>query len=613
MIGTRQLAADPGFGLAGADYVSDREVKYVHVLSDVDGAGPLNVDGALVIFDIAVLSDCEDLFASLAAGRAAGVVVAGALTDADLRAVRNHAVRCRLPLLTSTRPHFQWKTTLAGQAKGMITEAIRLHASRLSALCGLLDSPAMDMPQAIADLLSRELGAEVVVSVGGKFVAAAPAAAPFALASVLKSPNRRWQTTLAGRFARIAPLGKNPDQFLAMALKDPHGLSDKALVSHAAKLIGLALSSGEADFTQALSEIRFSAFQMLMTGHVTYAQRVMASVSPGLLDEEEAQVFIISCGESSRNAVMAEVDKYLGDATLAVRCPAYPDQIINVIPKQLGHDPEEDVSRLLTAFTEAKVRVGGSSPYPLVSLGSAYAEALDALGRTMRGSEKMIVTRTKAVGLADILPADLARTWASGVLYPVLVSPGGQEIISSVAMALEFTTTKAARILDIHRNTLHRRVANVFADIGYASDRTLDRITVSLAIQIIAALGADLSPDKTVSLHDVLTVKPVRDWAESFLDPLNIDDGKLLKTAREWVLAEFDVDAAGAQLGIAGRTVRHRIERAEPLMEKDLITIWPPTVDDPGEQRLSGIRPLTVALYASALPGGIRPALNPRS
>jgi hypothetical protein len=222
----------------------------------------------------------------------------------------------------------------------------------------------------------------------------------------------------------------------------------------------------------------------------------------------------------------------------------------------------------------------------------------------------MIVNRTKVVGLADILPVDLARTWASGVLYPVLVSPGGQEIISSVAMALEFTTTKAARILDVHRNTLHRRVASVFSDIGYASDRTLDRIVVSLAIQIIAAHGADLSPDKMVSLHDVLKVDPVREWSEKFLSPLTADGGKLLQTAREWVLAEFDVDAAGAQLGIAGRTVRHRIERAEPLMEKDLITIWPPTVEDPGEQRLSGIRPLTVALYASALPGGIRPALN---
>ncbi|MFD0509360.1 hypothetical protein ACFQ0G_53640 [Streptomyces chiangmaiensis] len=307
---------------------------------------------------------------------------------------------------------------------------------------------------------------------------------------------------------------------------------------------------------------------------------------------------------------MAEVEKDLGDAIIPVRCPAYPEHIINVVPVQAGLDPEQDMGRLLTTFEGAEVSVGGSSTYPLGNVGGAYMEALDALSRTEYRKVKMIVNRTKAVGLVDVLPADLARAWASRALHPVLAT-SGQEILNAVAIALEFKTTKAARIIRISRNTLHRRVAKVFADVGCNPGRTLDRIVVSLAIQIIATHGVDTSHDHRVSLHEVLSVQPVQTWAEKFLRPLATDDRDLLRTVRAWVLAEFDADTAGAQLNIAGRTVRWRIQTAaEPLMERDLITIWPPTDEDPGEQRLSGIRPLTIALYATTPPGGARPALT---
>ena len=76
------------------------------------------------------------------------------------------------------------------------------------------------------------------------------------------------------------------------------------------------------------------------------------------------------------------------------------------------------------------------------------------------------------------------------------------------------------------------------------------------------------------------------------------------------MLAAFDSEAAGRRLGLGDRAVRRRVRTAETLMECDLITIWPPTDEDPGEQRLSGIRPLTVALYVTTPPGGTRPPLT---
>jgi hypothetical protein len=613
MIGLRQLANIPELGLgATSGGITDREVQSVRLLSDTDWIGE-NIERVLIVSDISFLGDSDRLFATLAARRAAGLVVTGTLSADALNAVRAGASHYGVPLLVSNRTLHQWKTGLAGWVTEMSIAALQQHAARLSSLFDQLRAPGADMVQRIADLLSRELAAEVVISSRGEILAAAPATAPIALASVLTNPDRRQLTTPAGLFARLEPLG-NRDQFLAVALKDPSGSSERALIAHAANALTLALSpSGrldEPDFRQALGEIRLSVFQLLMTGHVTDAQRVMAGVSPGLLDSEEARIFIINCGSAHRDLVLAEMEKDLGDTTLPVRCPAYPEHIINVVPVHTEHDPEQEIGRLLTTFDGARVSVGGSSPYPMANVGAAYTEALEALGRTEYRTEKMIVNRAKALGLADVLPADLARAWASRVLHPVLTATGGMQILSSVAMALEFKTTKASRIIRIHRNTLQRRVAKVFAALGFVPERTLDRVVVSLAIQIVATHGADPSPYREVSLDDVLGVAPVRGWAEKLLRPLATDSRDLLQTVRAWVLAEFDSAAAGHQLRLSDRTVRWRVQTAETLMERDLITIWPPTDEDPGEQRLSGIRPLTVALYVTTPPGGARPPLT---
>ncbi|MEU5061284.1 MULTISPECIES: hypothetical protein [unclassified Streptomyces] len=54
----------------------------------------------------------------------------------------------------------------------------------------------------------------------------------------------------------------------------------------------------------------------------------------------------------------------------------------------------------------------------------------------------------------------------------------------------------------------------------------------------------------TASLHEVLSGQEVSAWAAKFLRPLAADPKDLLHTLRTWVLAEFDPDAAGAQLHV---------------------------------------------------------------
>ncbi|MGW2082224.1 helix-turn-helix domain-containing protein [Streptomyces sp. NPDC001939] len=614
MFDIRQLTQLPEYGLRlYTDRLGDREVHAVQLLSESDWIGR-NVENALIVTSSNFLGDHELLFRTLAAGRAAGLVVTNAPAEASMHTLHHAALRYGLPLLTSRHGLPQWKASLAAQVGDLSVASARQHAARLGMLLDGFRAAPADVPVRVAELIARELDADVVVSARGQILACAPPAAAVTLGPVLQNPDRRQQTTPSGHFARMEPLAATPDGVLAVARRDPYTPSARDLITHAANTLGTTLASvgahrvdGEA---QALTQIRLATFQMLMTGHTTDAQRVMAGVVPGLLDSDEARIVITDCAQAPRDTVMAEMEKHLDGAALSVRCPAYPQHIISVLPDRPGREDScERVRQLLGSFHNARVSAGGSLPHPLQDIAVAYGEALDALLRAAQRAEPMVVTATRTPGLAEILPSGPARAWASNLLRPILTMQGGQEVLHSLGIALEFKTTAAARIIGVHRNTLHRRISKAFADIGCRPDRTLDRVVVSLALQIIGAHGPDLSGRHTASLNDVLSGQELPAWASKFLRPLAADPKDLLHTLRTWVLAEFDPDAAGAQLHVSGRTVRWRVQEAEPLMEKDLITIWPAGDEDPGEQRLSGIRPLVIALYATTPPGAVRPPL----
>jgi predicted DNA-binding protein (UPF0251 family) len=611
MFSLRDLSAIPEFGIRSG-VATDREVHCALILSGNHWIGT-NVEKALIVSNVANLRVVDRLMQTLSAGHAAGLVVADAPDDASLAELRAAADRHHFPLLTSTRPLSAWKSGLAQSVLELSVARARRHAARLG---GLLDQlkASPDTVTNISGLLARELDAEVVVRGADGILAATPPAAPLSLASVIQRPDRPYQTTPTGMFASTVPLSS--DEVLIVATKDPQARADKEVITHAATALAFALAprsrDTDAPLAAAVRGIRLSAFQLLMTGNATHAQRVMAGVAPGLLDSESARVFIIDCARADRDTVMAEVERNLEGQALAVRCPAYHEHIIIVVPQQPGHDAEHEILRLREAFRTADVAVGGSVPHPLEGVGNAYGEAADALARAAHHPERTVITAPRAPGLVDILPAGPAYAWASGFLQPILGMPkSGAQILEATAMALEFRTSAAARIIGVHRNTVARRVSQVCAGVGLNPERTLDRIALSLAIQIVNVHPRDDSGHRhDASLHNLLTHSHVRAWADKALRPLADDRRDLLRTLRAWVLAEFNADAAAARLGIATKTVRSHIRAAEPLLEKDLITGLPQDMEEEeGEQRLSGIRPLTVALYATTPPGGARPAL----
>ncbi|UGQ15662.1 helix-turn-helix domain-containing protein [Yinghuangia sp. ASG 101] len=597
----------PEFGTA-AEFGADREVHRALILPDEPGIGG-DIEKALIVATVARLRAADRLVQTLSVGRAAGLLVADAPDTASLAAIREAAVRHHLPLLTSTRSLAVWESELARTVVDLCVASARRHSARLGALLEHL-RPSSDTASDISGLLARELDADVVVRSADGILAAAPPAAQLSLASVTHQPDVPHQTTPGGMFARTVPL--SPDETLIVATKEPQSRADRAVVTHAATALAFALAPrphpADAPFAAAVRGIRLSAFQLLMTGHAIHAQRVMAGVTPGLLDTETARVFIVDCARADRDTVMAEVERRLDSRTLPVRCPAFHEHIIIVVPRHHEHDAERELCRLREAFASADVSLGGSPPHPLEGVGDAYAEAADALTRAAHHPERTVVASSRTPGLVDILPAAPARAWADRFLHPILSMPReGRQILEATAMALEFRTSAAARVIGVHRNTVARRVNQVCGGVGINPERTLDRIALSLAIQIVHTHHASSTDDADASLHNLLTHTRVRAWAETALRPLADDRRDLVRTLRAWVLSEFSADTAAARLGIATKTVRSHIRAAEPLLRKDLITGIPQDGEDT-EQRLSGIRPLTVALYATTPPGGVHPA-----
>lgn len=612
MFSLRDLSEIPEFGISpGA--ASDREVHGALILSGNQWIGA-DIEKALIVSNAANLQVADRLFQTLSLGRAAGLVVADAPDETLLAEIREAAARHRFPLLTSTRSLSAWRSDLARAVLDLSVAAARRHSARLGALLEQL-RPTPDTVPNISGLLARELDAEVVVRGADGVLAAAPPAAPLSLASVAQHPDRPHQTTPAGLFARTVPLSAH--EFLIVATKGPQSRADRAVVTHAAGALAFALAPRarqvDAPFAAAVRGIRLSAFQLLMTGNATHAQRVMAGVAPGLLDSETARVFIVDCARADRDTVMGEVERSLDGHALAVRCPAYHEHIIIVVPHHPGHDAESELRRLREAFSTADVAVGGSLAHPLEGVGNAYGEAADALARATHHPDRTVITSSRKPGLVDILPAAPARAWAGRFLHPILSMPKeGRQILEATAMALEFRTSAAARIIGVHRNTVARRVNQVCAGVGINPERTLDRIALSLAIQIVGTHPAGRPDAEDVSLHTLLTHPQVQGWADKALRPLADDRRDLIRTLRAWVLSEFNADVAAARLGIATKTVRSHIRAAEPLLEKDLITGLPQDSEEENEQRLSGIRPLTVALYATTPPGTAHPALPTR-
>ncbi|MET7342281.1 helix-turn-helix domain-containing protein [Streptomyces sp. NPDC087866] len=559
----------------------------------------------------------------LADQRAAGLVVA----DAEGRALPPGLVaaarRAALPVLRSTEPVAVWRHTLIPRVTEQRLLSADRHAVRLGRLLDHLAPGPRPAPAELIAWLSGELGADIRLDDARARHAPAPVPAGDA---ALSHPVAVTGQILTAR--RSLPWSASESELLrrtAAVLAPPPPPPPSPLVP--------AGEGRAAQLATSLRAARLAAFQALMTGHIEPAQRILGPLAPGLLDTDDAQIAIIDCASGPRDEVFARVESRLDDDGngLAVRCPAFEGHIIVVAPRP---DPDAHeapaLARLRSLVADNGLLTLGISPVmPVEDIGSGYSMAYDAIA-TARISPTRAATATGTPGLLEALHPGTAQQWATALLSPVLGRRGCDQHMSTVGLGLEFEVSAASRILGIHRNTLSRRVRGMLQVTGLDPDRTLDRIALSLALQIHALHGPAPRPaaGAVPRLAGLLAQEPVTTWASTALAPLRQDHTDrrttggetLLRTLRAWAALDFRVDAAAQQTGLYPATVRSHIRAAEGQLDWMLLSALPTghlATDEDAPRKQSGLRNLAVALQTTPgspplrLPDPVHAAADP--
>lgn len=159
-------------------------------------------------------------------------------------------------------------------------------------------------------------------------------------------------------------------------------------------------------------------------------------------------------------------------------------------------------------------------------------------------------------GGGDVLISDASRGYAIGV----------------AASSPDTTAVTLTRILQ------DASVASI--GLSIATD-----LTSSANVNRALAQALDASRDRGLSVYgdradrsmlSLVEAQEAAAWARGYLAPLSAvpEGGELVSTLKEWLSLHGQVDAAAQRLGIHRHTVRHRLRRAEAILDRSL--------DDPG-------------------------------
>ncbi|MEU3910257.1 helix-turn-helix domain-containing protein [Streptomyces sp. NPDC029721] len=582
----------------------DRVVDRAELL--MPGERPARLAGTLLICspDTVDIGHAHDWLRHWADQGAAGLVLVAEAAPRPPRPLLEAARHAALPLLASGAPVAAWRRTLIPQVAEHRRQEADRHAARLAHLLDYLDSdssPAGDL----LDWLARQLDAEVSLQRDSR---------------ISVPPSGRRLSAADSTFTSVHSL-RDDDLLLTAHRHHPFSTADQDLLARSAMVLTTrrrtSVPAGGTLLAETLHAVHLAAFQALMTGHIESAQRILGPLLPYLLDTDDVQIAIVNCADTSRDEVLARVETLLSDTGLAARCPAFDGHIVVVAPHRdpgLPEAPAVTALRRLVADRSRRLSLGISPSLPLQDTATGFALAYDAIAAA-RLSPTRAAVAPLTPGLLDALDLPAAQQWATVLLQPVL-----SHQLSTVALGLEFEVSAASRILGIHRNTLSRRIHTVLRATGLATDRTADRITLSLALQIHALHGpaTDPAPHPTPTLAHLLAQPPVTDWAATALAPLGrqrtdqrtTSSDTLARTLRTWAHEDFRVDTTAQRLNLYPATVRGHVRTAEALLGWILLSnvptgLLPDDKDAPGKQ--SGLRNLAVALQAG--PGTPRTTL----
>jgi sugar diacid utilization regulator len=387
---------------------------------------------------------------------------------------------------------------------------------------------------------------------------------------------------------RIVAIGyDSPRAVLTVGLDRRFDEQTTAMMAHAAGVLGLLVQAqgvdhGHRRLEEMSAHLRLAVFQLLMGGDVVLAQRTARGLHPGLLDADLARVYVLESPEDQRDALSNECD--FGGHALVVRCPAYEQHLIIVVPTNGGAwdrgarvDEVESALRQLVGARSDLV-LGGSDCRPLSQAAVAYGDAIRALAvaRFRRERFAMHASQTQLTQLLDPAPTE---RWAVDLLRPLDELPYyvRNQVLGTVGLGLEFTAVNAAKILGVSRNTVRSRMDKTGELLNVDLDEVASRAVLYLALQFYAAASSvsDASGasggSNVPSLNALLSTDEIRAWARELLARLGDDDRGLRRTLRTWLAQNASTNGTAQALGVHVHTVRDHIRRAERLLQCQLL------------------------------------------
>ncbi|GAA2774495.1 helix-turn-helix domain-containing protein [Kitasatospora cinereorecta] len=599
-----------------ADTDTDRPLEGIHILAPDTEADPDQLRRHLVLLHahderLHHPDQLSHLLTHLARAHATALAVPQNTGTPPNTQLRTTAARHGLPLLTLHDDPAAWlrlHQAVAAEHHKAVLRTAAFHRELLD-LTRHLGRP--DGTQRLVTWLASFADTHVTVTApGGTVTAAAPAGAMEALRPARSeiaelSGAGRGSASLdtGGNQIRLFTIGESsPAPVLAVAAPAPaFGPETNTAIARLLDLLAVQTASEAAvqrreRLLRGEEAVRRSVLQMLMTGHVTDAQRTAAGVTPGTLDIDACRVFVVKGARAERDAIIRQCVDAIGDGALVSGCPAFPDETIIVVPCPAAAGPGPVKAVLHSLIQGAPDRfVGGSSRHSLAETAQAYVDASRALTVARRVPERFHLYITE-VQLAHVLDTR-ADAWARHRLALLLDLPETrrEQLLGTLRLGLNFTPAAAAKILGTHRNTVARRLAEASDLLRTDLQDIVQRAVLGLALEVRARGERVTSPEAgPVAVAQLLEGDEVNLWATQFLERLDVDRRPLRETLAAWIEANTRVDATAAALDLNPATVRAHLRQAERLLQRRLVTGSSAEAED--EPHLSGAHDAVMAL-----------------
>ncbi|WP_030558928.1 helix-turn-helix domain-containing protein [Streptomyces aureocirculatus] len=497
------------------------------------------------------------------------------------RAVIDLSHTLAVPLLITSAAPPMWARTRHLLRDSRLAGAER-HVTQLTTLVQQVPTELAD-PQAmqrIADWLARSLRVQVLVSDPQRVLAASPATAAETLAPAIihrSMAESAYPVSPHTRLITLAP-ARGADTVLAVARSSaPFDDAELRLLGHAARLLGLLDQArrehrAAADASRAA---RRAAMELLLDGEVDKARRVMAPQAPGLLETDTARVFVVDVPRTHRDTAVRRCEAATAGRALVIADPRTDRRILLVQPVRAGRPTDgvgTELTRLIAALGIGSV--GGSGVYSISLLAEALREATAAQGFALQQPDSVALS-AHHTDLISLLPAREAQLWARQLLSPLMRNDAQwEQMRETLLMALAHPYTVAARRLNLHRNTVTRRVARaaeaLHVDFAYVSDR----IAVGLALELVTHReqpgGPVPSGELPPTLRSLLASPQVTAWADTLLLAARGDRRDLLTTATVWLTHDAHIEPTARALGLSEATVRSHLRALEQHLARDL-------------------------------------------